>query len=62
MGFKEIGLIILVLLVFTSAITSIFYFVGISFSSYGNYLMWVWVLVIFFLSLPTEQKSDLLKY
>jgi hypothetical protein len=60
MSLKEISTIIFSLLIITSAITSIFYFIGINFSVYGNYLMWIWVLVLFFIALPREQKSLLI--
>ncbi len=35
-------------------ITSGFNFVGIDFSSYGNYLLWFVCLIIFYFMLPTK--------
>lgn len=35
-------------------ITSGFNFVGIEFSSYGNYLLWFVCLIIFYFTLPTK--------
>lgn len=60
MSLSKIGSVILILFIITSAITSIFYFLGINFSVYGNYLIWIWMLVLLFIVLPSNQKSLLL--
>ena len=36
------------------AVTSGFNFVGIDFSSYGNYLLWFVCLILFYFMLPTK--------
>lgn len=59
MAFKDTFTIIILLAIITSAITSIFYFLGVDFSIYGNYLVWIWMLVIFFMVLPSDQISKL---
>ncbi len=59
MTFKNTLIIIILFAIITSAITSIFYFIGINFSVYGNYLMWLWMLVLFYMVLPYQEKSRL---
>jgi hypothetical protein len=60
MSLKEALIVIAALMLITSAITSIFYFFGVDFSVYGNYLLWIWMLVIFFLILPSQKISRLI--
>jgi hypothetical protein len=47
-----IGLIILNML-----ISLIFNFLGIEFASYGNYLLWIMALGIFYIVLPSGKES-----
>ena len=60
MSYKETLTIIGILAIITSAIISIFFFLGVQFAMYGNYLVWVWMLVLFFLVLPSQVKSKLI--
>ncbi len=60
MSLKEALVVIAALIFTTSATTSIFYFFGVQFSTYGNYLLWVWMLMIFFLILPSQKISRLI--
>ena len=59
MGYKETLTIIGILCVMTAAINAIFFFLGVQFAMYGNYLFWIWMLVIFYLVLPDQVKSKL---
>ena len=56
MTFKETLTIIISLILITIGITTLFGFLGINFSIYGNYLIWIWVLIILYFTLP-ENKS-----
>jgi hypothetical protein len=56
MNFKQTLTIIVGLILITTAITTMFGFLGINFAIYGNYLLWIWVLIILYFTLP-ENKS-----
>lgn len=56
MNFKQTLTIIIGLILITTAITTMFGFLGINFAIYGNYLLWIWVLIILYFTLP-ENKS-----
>ena len=56
MSLKQILTIIIGLILITTAITTLFGFLGVDFSVYGNYLLWIWVLIILYFILP-ENKS-----
>lgn len=45
------------LIIMTMLISLIFNFLGIEFESYGNYLLWVIALGIFYIVLPSGEKS-----
>ena len=45
-------LVMIIFLIYV--VTSGFNFVGIEFSSYGNYLLWFVCLIIFYFMLPTK--------
>jgi hypothetical protein len=49
--------ILLGLIIINMLISLIFNFLGIEFSSYGNYLLWIMALVIFYLVLPSGKDS-----
>ena len=49
--------ILLGLIIINMFISLIFNFLGISFSSYGNYLLWIMALGIFYLVLPSGKDS-----
>ena len=46
--------IILVLIILTNIITTILGFFQFGMQDYGNYLVWVFALVLFYLMLPSE--------
>ncbi len=56
MSVRQTLTIIVSLILITTAITTLFGFLGINFSMYGNYLLWIWVLIILYFTLP-ENKS-----
>jgi hypothetical protein len=47
------------IIVLTYVLSVLFNFLGIAFSTYGNYLLWLIALIIFFMVLPTSKGSDL---
>ena len=49
--------ILLGLIIINMLISLIFNFLGIEFSSYGNYLLWIMALVIFYVVLPSGKDS-----
>ena len=49
-----IGVIIL-----TYILTVLFNFLGVDFAFYGNYLLWLIALIIFFMVLPASKTSNL---
>ncbi len=49
--------IILGVIVMTTAISVIFNFLGVEFSSYGNYLLWFIALAIFYIVLPSNNDN-----
>jgi hypothetical protein len=49
--------ILLGLIIINMLISLIFNFLGIEFSSYGNYLLWIMALLIFYLVLPSGKNS-----
>jgi hypothetical protein len=56
MSLKQTLIIIFSLILITTGITTLFGFLGVEFSTYGNYLIWIWVLIILYYTLP-ENKS-----
>lgn len=49
--------IVLGLIILNMLISLIFNFLGIEFSSYGNYLLWIMALAIFYVVLPSGKES-----
>ena len=45
----------IIILVIVSS--TIFNFIGVDFSAYGNYLMWIVALIIFYTVLPKSQST-----
>ena len=56
MSVKQTLIIIFSLILITTGITTLFSFLGVDFAIYGNYLIWIWVLIILYFTLP-ENKS-----
>jgi hypothetical protein len=54
MSFKNNIYMILSIIVLVYIVSNLFNFIGIDFSSYGNYLTWVIALLLFFYILPSE--------
>lgn len=55
MSFKNNMYMIISLIILINVISSIFNFIGIDFSSYGNYLTWIIAVIIFFFILPKKR-------
>ena len=53
----KIGLTIFGIYIFIQAFMAIADFIGLSFSDYANYLLWVVALLIFWLFLPKQTGS-----
>ncbi len=51
--------ILIFLVIITISLIAIFNAFGVSTAIYGSYLVWVWVLVLFYLLLPSANKSAL---
>ncbi len=49
--------ILLGIIITNMLISLIFNFLGIEFSTYGNYLLWIMALAIFYLVLPSGKDS-----
>lgn len=47
------------IMVLTYILSVLFNFLGIDFSTYGNYLLWLIALIIFFMVLPATKGSNL---
>lgn len=47
------------IIILTYILSVLFNFLGIDFSTYGNYLLWVIALIIFFMVLPSNKGSNL---
>jgi hypothetical protein len=47
------------IIVLTYILSVLFNFLGIDFATYGNYLLWLIALIIFFVVLPRNKGSDL---
>jgi hypothetical protein len=47
------------IIVLTYVLSVLFNFLGIDFATYGNYLLWLIALIIFFMVLPRSKGSDL---
>jgi hypothetical protein len=56
MTLKQTLTIIFILILITTGITTLFGFLGLDFALYGNYLIWIWVLIVLYYTLP-ENKS-----
>lgn len=55
MSFKKNMYMIISIIILINIITTIFNFIGIDFSSYGNYLTWIIALIVFFFILPKKK-------
>jgi hypothetical protein len=53
-SFKTFLYTVVIIFFLIYAVTSGFNFVGIDFSSYGNYLLWFVCLILFYFMLPTK--------
>lgn len=47
------------IMVLTYILSVLFNFLGVDFSTYGNYLLWLIALIIFFMVLPATKGSNL---
>lgn len=56
-SFSQIMYILLGLIVMIMLISLVFNFLGIEFASYGNYLLWLIALVVFYIVLPSNSSS-----
>jgi hypothetical protein len=43
--------------IFTTIVTVIFHFIGVEFKTYGNYLLWIIALALFYILLPSNEDS-----
>ena len=59
MSFKNNMYMIISLIILINVISSIFNFIGIDFSSYGNYLTWIIAVIIFFFILQKKRITRL---
>jgi len=57
MSIKTFLYILLSIIILVSVSATIFNFIGVDFSEYGNYLMWLIVLIIFYIVLPKSQST-----
>lgn len=55
MSFKKNMYMIISIIILINIITTIFNFIGFDFSSYGNYLIWIVAVIIFFFILPKKK-------
>ena len=53
----QIMYILIGLSIFTTIITVIFHFIGVEFQTYGNYLLWIFALALFYILLPSNEDS-----
>jgi hypothetical protein len=56
-SFTKIIYILLGIIILTMLISLVFNFLGIEFATYGNYLLWLIALVIFYIVLPSNDNS-----
>lgn len=54
---KQLAYTIISTLVFVLIITTMFSFFGVGFDMYGNYLLWIIALILFYTILPAKIKS-----
>lgn len=54
---KQLAYTIISTLVFVLIITTMFSFFGVGFDMYGNYLLWIIALILFYTILPSKIKS-----
>lgn len=54
---KQLAYTIISTLVFVLIVTTMFSFFGVGFDVYGNYLLWIIALILFYTILPTKIKS-----
>lgn len=54
---KQLAYTIISTLVFVLIITTLFSFFGVGFDMYGNYLLWIIALILFYTILPAKIKS-----
>lgn len=59
MSIMSIIYTLLGIIILTYILSVLFNFLGIDFSTYGNYLLWVIALIIFFMVLPSNKGSNL---
>ena len=59
MSLLSILYILIGIMVLTYILSVLFNFLGIDFSTYGNYLLWLIALIIFFMVLPASKGSNL---
>ena len=57
MSIKTFLYILLSIIILVIVSATIFNFIGVDFSEYGNYLMWIIVLIIFYIVLPKSQST-----
>jgi hypothetical protein len=57
MSIKTFLYILLSIIILVSVSATIFNFIGVDFSEYGNYLMWIIALIIFYMVLPKSQSN-----
>jgi len=57
LSFTKILYILVGIIILTMLLSLVFNFLGIEFASYGNYLLWLIALVIFYIVLPSNESS-----
>ena len=57
MPIKTFLYLLLSIVILVSVSATIFNFIGVDFSDYGNYLMWIIALIIFYIVLPESQST-----
>ena len=57
MSIKTFLYLLLSIVILVSVSATIFNFIGVDFSDYGNYLMWIIALIIFYIVLPESQST-----
>ena len=57
MSIKTFLYLLLSIIILVTVSATIFNFIGVDFSSYGNYLMWIVALIIFYMVLPKSQST-----
>ncbi len=57
MSIKTFLYLLLSIIILVTVSATIFNFIGVDFSAYGNYLMWIVALIIFYMVLPKSQST-----